>query len=239
MSVISGTVAALAGNNAAGKQASAAREAGQAQLQATRESIAAQREGADKAAAVFAEQNKLARDFLTTQYDIARQDLAPLRQALSSATALALDPNSPQAEAERNAASKRIERGLSATGTLNSGRAAALYRDVELGLAKQRYDRLAQLGGLGATAGAQLATGFGNQIAGNYQQAGQQIGSLYGNFGQNIGQTLLQGGVGQANSLLQMGQARAAGSTAIANAVSGSINNAVQAGILAKSLGVF
>lgn len=222
-----GIAAGGAGSFFGGKeQSKSARKASSDQLQAAREAIAAQREGADKAAEVFREQNREARDFLEQSFERARQDVAPFRdiqlEALNRANALA-DPNSSATNAQRNFATKQVQRQLASQGLLRSGRQAGVLADVEQNFAEQQFNRANQLANLGAAQQlGNLDVQLGAALAQNAAGLGQNLGSLFGNLGSNIGNVIQTGAAGAAQATLQAGQARA-------QTLAG-INNAFQAG---------
>lgn len=203
--VITG-VGALAGGASSffgGKaQKKATQDAAAMQLQATRESISAQRKASERAFNIFQSQ--------ATQ---ARKDLAPLR-ALGARNFKRLegylDPNSTLANQERSAYQKTLANNLSARGLTASGTELAGLNDFEQGLASQRRDLALSLAGIGAQ-GYQSTANLRNGL-------GQGALSLFGTQGQSIGNTLLQGASGAGNALLAQGQAQAQGLIGLGNA---------------------
>lgn len=183
-----GSGALAAGGAIAGGEAArgGAVAAGQAQLQAQRESIAAQ-----------TRQSEEALKFLREQAAISREELAPLREiqvgALEQLRGLAT-PGSPLEQAQRTQATTQIQRQLAAQGLLRSGTQVQGLTNLELGLAQQRQNILA---GLAGTGGAQGLAGIAGQLgAGQAQIAtglGQQIGTSLGQQGRILGQQALGG----------------------------------------------
>jgi hypothetical protein len=212
------------------EQAGAARDAAAAQLQAARESIAAQERGADKGFDIFSKEAANARKFLSQQTSLARQDIAPFRDIglanLQGLSSFANDPNSPQAQAERDAFQKVLARNLSARGLTASGTEIAGLGDFELGLGRERRGIQQGLAGIGTNAAQNLASlrqGLGQGLAGISSQLGQSGMSLYGGLGQGIGNALQQGAAGFGNSTLAAGQASAQGLIGIGNAFQGGL----------------
>lgn len=201
--------AAAAGGSVAGGliQKSAAEDATNAQVTANRESIAAQKEAADKAIG-----------FAREQAGIARQDLAPFResqlQALTQLQGLA-DPNSKFFTQQRDIATQAIQRQLSAQGLLRSNAQADQLGSLEAGLAQNRAQILGGLAGTGAVqSSAGISAGLGQQLAAIQGGYGQQVGSSL----QALGQTIAQGRLAQ-------GQALAGAVQGIGGAFQGTLGN--------------
>jgi len=205
-------------------QANAAQQSAAIQLQAARESIRSQQQGADRAFDIFQSEAAKSRKYLKQANAQARQDLAPLRrlglQNLRTASQFT-DPNSPLAQQERDAFQRTLANNLSARGLTGSRVETAGLGNFELGLAQQRKDLSLQLAGIGGNALnslSGLSSGLGQGLAGISQNLGNTGGSLYGNLGQSIGGTLLQSGQMQGNSLIAQAQAQAQGLIGINNA---------------------
>lgn len=206
------------------QQANAVENASDTQLQMSRESIAAQQELAQKAFDIFGSESDKARGFLTQQNNLARQDLAPLREMglanLRMARSFA-SPNSDLSNQERAAFGKTLANTLSARGLTASGSEISGLSDFELGLAGQRRNIALGLAGQGAgavDAFANLRNSLGQGLAGISQGVGQAGASLFGNLGQNIGSTLSQTGSNLGNLQIAQGQAQAQGLSGISNA---------------------
>lgn len=204
--IVGGGALAAGGSIAAGAiGASAAGDAADAQTQATRESIAAQREMAEKAAALFREQAGIARD-----------DLAPFRESqLSALQQLAqyADPNSAYYNQERDVGTQAIQRQLAAQGLLRSKKQSDLLTDLELGMQRNRLSTLQSLAGTGAV----------QSSAGISQGLGQGLANIYGGLGNQVG-----------SGLQQLGQIAGQSRMAQANAWSGALggfNNAIQGSV--------
>lgn len=150
---------AAAGSVAGGLAAkSGAKDAASEQLQATRESIAFQKEQADKAAAL----------------------LEPFRQAQLGAVTQLQDLSkvgSPLELQQREAATQAIQRQLAGQGLLRSGGQSNALQTLELGLAEQRAGRLSQLAGLGS---AQSQAGIYNNLGSSVGQSILQQGQIRG-----------------------------------------------------------
>jgi hypothetical protein len=206
--------------------ADAAGNAANAQLQGTRESIAAQKEAAAKA-----------EGFLREQSGIARQDLEPFRQsqlaALGQANALT-DPNNPVYSAERSQMTQAVQRQLAAQGLLRSKKQVDLLGNLELGIEQQRIGQINALAGNGAAqAQAGISQNLGGGLAGLQGQLGQQLGSSFQQLGQIQGQ----------NALAQ-GQALSQGLVGVGNAIQGGVGSIIgynnqqsQLALLQKYLG--
>lgn len=147
-----GAGGAVAGGLAA---KSGAKDAAEAQLIANRESIAFQKEQADRAAAL----------------------LEPFRQAQLRAVGnleSLSKVGSPLEVQQREAATQAIQRQLASQGLLRSGGQGNALQTLELGLAEQRAGRLSQLAGLGGAQGqAGIYSGLGQQVGQGLAQQGQ------------------------------------------------------------------
>lgn len=196
--IIGGTTSYLAGRS----QAGATRSAAEMQLQAARESIAAQQKYADKGFDIYRSENALA-----------RKDLEPFRKVGLESLKIAqgfTDPNSPLAQQERDAFGSTLTNTLSARGLTASGTEISGLSDFELGLARERRNLALGLAGQGANTLESLSalhTGLGSTGA-----------SIYGNLGSGIGQSLLASGNNQANLLLAGNQASTQGFIGASNA---------------------
>lgn len=197
------------------KQADAAETAARLQLQATRDSIAAQTKAASQGYKVFSKEAANARKYLTQQSNLARKDLLPLRdiglQSLQTAQSY-LDPNNPIYQQEQNAFSKTLAQNLSARGLTGSGAEIAGLSDFVLGQGQQRRSLALGLAGQGANTLNTLSglrTQLGQGLAGISSNMGQSGLSLYGNLGQGIGSTLSQGGANLAQLQIAQGNAQA------------------------------
>lgn len=183
-------------------EASATRDATSAQIQANRESIAAQKEYADKALKFNAEQAA-----------IARQDLAPLREAQTQAIGQLQglsDPNNELYKQQRNVNTQQILAQLSAQGLLRSKNQTDLLTNLELGLNQQRAGIIQGLAGLGGLqASSQIAQNLGGLGAQTLTGLGQGIGSSFQNAGNIIGQGILgnsnaiRSGIASTNNAFQ------------------------------------
>lgn len=236
--------AGAAGSASAGKKGAGAAEASaQMQLQGTRESIAAQQRMANQGYGVFEREAGRARDYLTQQTELARQELAPLKEIGLSSLKQAqgfTDPNSPEAEAERGAYQKVLARNLSARGLTASGTEMAGLSDFELGLARERRNMSLGLAGVGANTLQSLSgleSGLGQGLAGISTNLGQSAMGLYGGMGQNMGNTLMQGAAGAGNSIMAAGQARAQGMLGMSNAFQGLGSNLLSYNLYQQMLG--
>lgn len=159
IAAITGGALAAGGSVAGGLAAkSGAKDAADAQLLANRESIAFQREQADKAAKL----------------------LEPFRQAQLGAVTQLQDLSkvgSPLEVQQREAATQAIQRQLAGQGLLRSGGQSNALQTLELGLAEQRAGRLSQLAGLGGAQGqAGIYSGLGQNVGQNIFQQGQIAG---------------------------------------------------------------
>ena len=195
--------------------------AAEAQLIASREALAAQKE-----------QAATAQDFLQKQSDLAREELKPFQQsqlrALQGLEGLSQFGN-PLEQANRAQSTEAIQRQLSAQGLLRSTTQGDQLSNLEVGLAGNRANILQQLAGTGAvqegssilqnlgTGGANIQSNLGNQLsagllnqgninAANFQNqanigAGQSSGvgnalqELFGGIG-----TSIQNNAAQASS---------------------------------------
>lgn len=179
---------------ASSAQGDAADRATEAQLQATRESIAAQKE-----------QNARAEALLREFAGQAREDLAPIREAQQRAiTGLEglTDPNSEIYGQQRDQATQAIQRQLAAQGLLRSGQQGNQLQNLELGLAQQRANILGSLAGTGATqATAGISSQLGGGLAGLAQGLGQQIGSSFQQQGQLNANNFIAQGNNTANTI--------------------------------------
>ena len=153
--IIGGGVAAAGAVGGALINKGAQVDATNAQVQANRESIAFQREQAEKAAAL----------------------LEPFRQVQLGAVGQIQQLTTPGSDLEnqqRRVATQAMQRELASQGLLRSGAQARGLGNLELGLAEQRYSRLNQLAGLGAAQGqAGIYQGLGQGIGNSLMQQGQ------------------------------------------------------------------
>lgn len=209
--------------------AGAAGDAADAQLQAARESIAFQKEYADKGFDVFSREAERARTFLRENYALAQKTLAPLQKLglknLQMASGFA-DPNSQWSQMERDVHARNLERNLAARGLTASGTEIAGLGDFEIGLARERRNIALGLAGVGANTlqtMAGLQTNLGQGLAATSTNLGQTGASLYGNAGAGIGQTLQSGAAAYGN-------AQIAGANALSQGIIG-VGNAFQAGL--------
>jgi len=208
--IIAGSVLG-AGGSVAGSliNKGAQEDATNAQIQANRESIAAQQ-------AAAAQQDALLREF----YNQSRSDLAPFRDAQLKATQDLqglTDPNNPLYSQERTLQTQNIQRQLASQGLLRSKSQSDLLSNLEVGMSGERSNRLGQLAGNGAgQAYAGLATNLGTNLAGVYGNLGQAMGSSFNNLGQIIG----QGALNQAGAINQ-------GISGFINSINGGISNGI------------
>jgi hypothetical protein len=196
--VVGGIASYLGGKT----QANASMNAAEAQLQAAREAIAAQQQGADKAW-----------DIYLSQANLARKDLEPLRKLGLQNLLMAqgyTDPNSKYSQQERAVFGRTLTNNLSARGLTASGTEMAGLSDFEVQLARERRNLVLGLAGQGANTLQSLSninTGVG------------QIGTnIYNNLGQSASSTLFNSGNQQAQGILGAGAANAQGLIGIGNA---------------------
>lgn len=202
--VIGGAVGLIS----AGKQADAATDAASVQAAAQREGLAFQREQAGRAETLLREERERFEPFRLSQL-----------RAIGTLEGLA-DPNSREAQLERDFAVKSLQRTLSAQGLLRSAAQPAGLANIELGLATRRANILSLLAGTGAGA---TSAGFGQNTAGTILNNGQAVGSSIA----GIGQTLGAGRLGA-------GQAGAQGLVSVNNAIQGGVGNLLQLELLRK-----
>ncbi len=193
---IGSVIAGRMGANAAGSAA-------EVQLQAAREAIAAQQQGADKAWAIY-----------QSQAAQARKDLEPLRkiglQNLQMAQGYT-DPNSKYSQQERSVFGRTLTNNLSARGLTASGTEIAGLSDFETQLARERRNLVLGLAGQGANTLQSLSNinlGMG--------QSGMNI---YNNLGQGVASTLYNSGNQQAQGIIGAGAANAQGLVGMGNAI--------------------
>lgn len=205
-------------------QSGAAKNAAEAQLQATRESIAAQREQANKAFDIYRNEARKSRNDLTKYNAQARADLEPLRQMglenLRTAQGFT-DPNSALANQERAAFGRTLQNNLSARGLTGSSTELSGLTDFEMQLARERRNLALNLAGAGANSiqsMSQLSSGLGQGLAGISQGVGQAGSSIFGSLGGNLGSTFSQAGANQGNLMIAQAQANAQGLAGINNA---------------------
>lgn len=217
---IGGAASLFGGKSAAGAQRSAA----EMQLQAAREAIRAQTQGAERAFDIFQSESAKSRKFLTNQAAAARRLQRPLYQfglrSLQTAEGFT-DPNSELANQERAAFGRTLAANLAARGLTGSGTEIAGLSDFEQGLARERRNLALNLAGVGAGAiseRANIESNLGSGLAGLYQNLGSTGASIFGNLGQNVGNTLFQSGQMQGNSLISAAQAQAQGLIGAGNA---------------------
>lgn len=189
-------LSAGSGIYAANQQAKAARQV----ADATRE-----------AAQVQAQTNDGSIDFLRESRDLARNDLAPYRDAgladygaYRGAVGGSFQA-SPGYEFARAEGIRGIDQAASARGLINSGARARELMRYGTGVANQEYgnwmNRLQGLAGVGQTASGQTAS-LGQQAGQNMAALNQQGGGALANLAMQTGQANAQGTVGQANALL-------------------------------------
>lgn len=186
-------------------QANAAEDAANSQLDAQGRAIAAQGDYASMAAAEY-----------RRQYDTARSDLEPFRQAQLGALKQSqglTDINNPYYQEQRDVNTTAIQRQLAAQGLLRSKKQSDLLTNLELGLNQQRTQQVNSLSQIGAVQqGANLALGYGSQIGQLYSQTGNQLGSSLSQIGQINGQAAIargQAASGLVTGLANVGQSAA------------------------------
>lgn len=220
IAAVGGTVSAVMGNKAAKAQEQSARDATDAQLKMSRESIEFQREMADRARADQA-------DWL----NMGKNKLAELGQRtaaggdLSRSFGMSDFQTDPGYQFRMAEGMKGMTNSAAARGGLLSGaalKAASNYNQMgasaEYGNAYNRFqtsqtnqfNRLASLANVGQVAA--------NQNAGNAMQLGQSVGNNMMMTGQQMG-----------NNLIGAGNARASGYMAQGNALVNGINQGVSA----------
>lgn len=188
-------------------QADAAKDAASAQLQGQRDAIAAQKEYSQKAL-----------DFYRDQAGIARQDLAPLRDAQTDSLGKLrglTEIGNPMEEVQRKAATQQIQMQLAAQGLLRSKGQSDQLQNLELGLANQRVNILQGLSGLGGL----------QQSAGIAQDLGAMGANSLSSLGQAIGSSFQNMGAINAQNRMAQGQALAGGINSIGNAFQGFLGN--------------
>lgn len=189
------------------------------------------REGRDQSIEAQRAQTQKAIEFLTQQAGLAREELAPFREAQLGALAQLQGLTQPGSEFEtqqREAATQNIQRQLSAQGLLRSKNQSDLLSNLELGLSQQRQNILSGLLGTGAAQGtAANLTGLGQQVGGLQAGLGQQIGGAF----QSAAGPLAQFQVG-------LGQARGAGLRGVNAAVQEKIGQIQQLALLGATGGL-
>lgn len=215
------------------QQRKAANAAAKAQLQATREALAQQKELAEKGFQVYETQANRATDFLRQQNALARNELAPIRevglQNLERLSALT-DPNSAETQQARALAQKQIAQNLSARGLTASGEELGQLGNLEAKLESVRRNTIRGLAGQGVSA-AQGIAGLQTNLGQNLAQLSQGLGSgalnLYGNLGSNQANTLISGAT-NANQLRMAGaNAATQGLLGAGNAAQGTAQNLI------------
>jgi hypothetical protein len=203
-SIAGGVIGALGSRSSAKTQASAANNAADAQLKATRET------------------NNMLRGFRTE--DIAR--FQPFyNSGLGAQNALAFEMGvgsrpdgyrgfqaTPGYQFAVDQAQDGVQNSVAARQGLNSGAAMDALQRNRIGMANQEYGNfLGRLGGLAS--GGQNAAG----MQGSASQA----------FGGQIGSNMMQGGQARAQGIANAGNANAAGTVGAVNAFTGMTNNLV------------
>lgn len=214
----SAAIGASSARSAAKAQSAAARRAGDAQLQASRESIAFQKEQAELARELMDPFRRAGVSGLDQM-----MALGGMSGAEAQREAVQAIEESPEFEALQRQGTQGLLSGASATGGLRGGdtqRALAELRpNLLMGLADRNYNRLTGLTNLGQASAAGQA---GNAMA----------------LGGNIANTLQNQGLSQAQMYTQMGQARAGQSLATGQALSGLAGGLSQLG-MADAMGMF
>lgn len=183
-------------------QASAARNAAEAQLIAAREAIAAQQKGADKAWSIY-----------QSQASQARKDLEPLRKMGLANLKMAqgyTDPNSQFSKDEANVYQRQLANNLSARGLTASGTEISALGDYNVQMNRERRNLVLGLAGQGANTLQSLSS-----LNSGMGQAGANI---YNNLGQGVASTLFNSGIQQGQGILGAGAANAQGLIGIGNA---------------------
>ena len=186
-------IGAVASIFSGGQQRRASQAAVEAQLQGTRESIAAQREAADRAFGIFTEQSQAARDQLQPLVDLGVRNIQRAEDFL--------DPNSELSQQERSVFQRNLANTLSARGLTASGTELAGLAEFDVGLGGQRRNLALNL--------ASLGSGAIQQGAGITQGVGQAGMNIFSNLGQGTAQAFQAGGAAQAQGALQQGQINA------------------------------
>jgi hypothetical protein len=163
------------------------------------------------AAQVQAQTNDGSLDFLRESRDLARNDLAPYRDAGAADYQNYRNQvggsfqTSPGYEFARSEGIRGIDQAASARGLIGSGARARELMRYGTGVANQEYgnwmNRLQGLAGVGQTASGQTAS-LGQQAGQNLAATNSQGGSALANLAMQTGQANAQGTVGQANALL-------------------------------------
>lgn len=224
--LVSGVLGANAAQSAAGTQAAASSEAAQAQLQASRESIAAQKEAFNKQLelqAPFREaglkgQNQLM-DLLGLSGNTGAKDYGTLARSFNPQDMY----KDPGYNFRLNEGIKALDRSAAARGGLLSGNQlrgvtqfGQDYATNEYQNAFNRYqaERAARLNPL-------------QSLAGQAQTSANTLSNAAGNLGSGEAAALMAGGNAAANGLIGAGNARASGYMGTANAISGAIGQGV------------
>jgi hypothetical protein len=155
-------------------------------------------------------QERIAReglDFQKQQADLARQDLAPIREAQTyglDQLKLMAGGTNPLEQQQRAMATQQIQQQLASQGLLRSKSQVDLLSNLELGFNQQNQDRrLNILGMLSGTGGGQSSA---NILAGLGQSGGAALGNLGASIGSsfaNAGNMIAQGGLQATQQILQ------------------------------------
>lgn len=204
------TAAAVAGAatiGAAAISSSAAGDAADAQLSAEEKARRSQERTAQQSEA-----------FLREQSGIAREDLAPYRQAQAQALGQLQgfsDENNPIYQQQRQFQTQQIQQQLAAQGLLRSKNQTDLLQNLELGLSQQRLGVISGLSNLGAAQqSASISQNLGLGLANSQQALGAALGSSFARAGQ-----------AQAQGALGQGQAIGGGLVGLGNIAQGAYGN--------------
>ena len=222
---------------AAGKQSKASGRAASAQERATQASLEAQERGATTARDFLMAENEKARGFLEKSFGDARAQIQNdpfLNQrreiGLSALRTMqeSLDPSSSFFQNERKVATDAVSKRLASQGLLRSGRQSQLLTDIELGLARERFNRASLLAGQTPDTASSLSNldlQLGTALAQGSFNLGNQVSSIFSNLGANQGSALQAGSanIGQLN--LAGAQAQAQGITGLANLFNSGLSN--------------
>jgi len=246
-SIVSGVLGARASSKAAKAQAQASTQAAAVQAQASREAIAEQRRQFDIARADQLAAEERARADIAPWMETGRNALLTLGGEVDPLTAkytaadLETDPGYQFRLAQGEQALRRAQ---AAKGARFGGRALKEAQRFGQGLASQefgaaygrfqdwqanRYNRLANLAGLGQSAASNSA-GVTTATSGNI--AGQGLAT-----GARVGNLLMQGGAAQGRGLLGAGAAQAQGYLGAASALNNATQGGIQNYLLYKMLG--